>query len=190
MKYAIDIGHNSPPDIGAVNGYEDKLNKELGNLIAVGLTSLGYEVIIANPKGKCYSVGHSLKLRCQIANNAIVDRFVSIHHNAYNGQAHGTEVFYLSSAGKAMAVPVLEEICKLNIDGHQFRKRGAKRTTKLQVLNLTDAPAILIEAFFCDSPADIQIYKAIGVKRIAAAIVKGLTGKDPNVNDQPCLYIE
>lgn len=189
MRFGIDIGHNAPPDTGAVNGYEDILNKELGNKVAVGLVSLGHEVVIVNPKDRCYSVGHSLRMRCEIANRANVDRYVSFHHNAYNGRAKGTEVFYTSYAGKKMAVPVLDEICKLDSNGFQFVKRGAKKTSKLQVLNMTDAPAILIETFFCDNPKDVEIYKAIGVNKIAAAIVKGLTGNYPKLNDQPSLYI-
>lgn len=189
MKYGIDIGHNSPPDTGAVSGYEDKLNKELGNRVVVGLDSLGHKVVIVNPKGKCYSVGHSLKLRCEIANNSSVDRFVSFHHNAFNSKAFGTEVFYASRYGYKIAQSVVDEICALNVDGYQFFNRGAKKSTQLQVLNMTDAPAILIETFFCDNPSDIEIYKKIGVDKIAAAIVKGLTGNYPKLNDQPCLYI-
>ena len=190
MKYAIDIGHNCPPDTGAVNGYEDSLNKELGNRVALGLASLGNEIIVVNPKNRCRSVNDSLRMRCDLANSAKVDRYISFHHNAFNGKAHGCEIFYASNAGLKMAAPVLDEICKLKSGDKQFFRRGHKKTSQMQVLNLTNAPAILIETFFCDNPNDIEIYKAIGATQIAAAIVRGLTGSDPKLNDQPCMYIE
>lgn len=189
MKYGIDIGHNCPPDTGAVNGYEDKLNKELGNRVAVGLASLGQSVVIVNPR-KAYSVNDSLRQRCAIANNANIDRYISFHFNAFNGKAKGCEVYYASNAGYKIAQPVLEEICKLTVGSKQLFKRGVKKTSYFQVLNGTDAPAILIETCFCDNPLDMEIYQSIGVNAVAAAIVRGLTGQSPKLNDQPCLYIE
>ncbi|NJN13171.1 MAG: N-acetylmuramoyl-L-alanine amidase [Richelia sp. RM2_1_2] len=189
MKYGIDIGHNCPPDTGAVNGYEDELNKELATKVAVGLTSLGHEIVIVNPSKKCLSVNNSLKSRCAIANKAKIERYISFHFNAFNGKANGCEVYYASEPGRKIAQPVLDEICKLTSGSKQFFKRGCKPTTLFQVLNGTNAPAILIETCFCDNPVDMEIYKSIGVDRVAAAIVKGLTGQFPKLDDQPSLYI-
>lgn len=189
MKYGLDFGHNCPPDVGAMNGYEDKLNKELGERVALDLISLGQDVIIVNPPQRCYSVNESLRQRCAAANAANVDRYVSFHFNAFNGKANGCEVYYVSDVGYKMAKPVLDEICRLISGSKQFFKRGAKKTTLFQVLNQTNAPAILIETCFCDNPLDMEIYNSIGVDRIAAAIVRGLTGRYPPMNDQPCLYI-
>ena len=169
MKYAIDIGHNAPPDTGAMGGYEDELNAGLAKQVAVGLVSLGEDVVMVNPR-KVSSVRESLRSRCRTANFANVDRFVSFHFIAYNGIAMGTEVFYVSKNGYRMALPVVNEICNLKTErGEKFVKRGAKRSSHYYVLNETDAPAILIETCFCDNPDD----------------VKGLTGKLPKLNDQP-----
>lgn len=190
MRYGIDIGHNSPPDIGAMGGYEDQLNLELAEKVIVKLRLLGNEVLIVNPKGKVRSVHESLKIRCDNANAAKVERYVSFHFNAFNKKAHGTEVYYTSLSGKRIAQPVLEEISKLTANGKNLFNRGIKKTSLFQVLNGTNAPAILIETCFCDNSSDIEIYKAIGCDRVATAIVKGLTGKNPPLEDQPCLYIE
>lgn len=189
MKYAIDIGHNAPPDIGAMNGYEDELNKELGTKVAAGLVSLGHSTVIVNPQLKAWSIGHSLQMRCDAANAARCDRYVSFHFNAYNKKAYGCETYYVSSAGYRMAKPVVDEICKLNFGGYQLFNRGAKRTTYFQVLNQTNMPAILIETAFCDNPKDMRVYTRIGSDNVAAAIVRGLTGQNPRLNDQPSLYI-
>lgn len=189
MKYGLDFGHNAPPDTGAMSGYEDELNKELGTKVAAGLISLGHDVVICNPQSKVFSVNQSLRERCRIANNAKVERFVSFHFNAFNTVAFGCEVYYVSSAGYKMAKSVVDEICGLKSGNFQLRNRGAKRTTLFQVLNGTNAPAILIETAFCDNPNDMRVYKEIGSDKVAAAIVKGLTGDYPKLNDQPCLYI-
>ncbi len=190
MKYALDFGHNCPPDTGAMGGLEDELVKELGNKVSVGLASLSHDIVIVNPKGRCVSVRDSLWTRCNNANKARADRYVSFHFNAFNGIAEGTEVFYTSTAGKRMAVPVVDEICKLSHGSHKFIKRGAKRTSHYYVLNNTNMPAILVETCFCDNSKDMETYKMIGVGRVASAIVKGLTGEFPKTNDAPCVCIE
>lgn len=189
MKYGIDYGHNCPPDIGAMNGYEDELNKELGSKVALGLSSLGHDIVIVNPQTKAWSVGHSLQMRCDIANAARCDRYVSFHFNAFNTKAFGCETYYVSSAGYKMAKPIVDEICKLNHGSYQLFNRGAKRTSYFQVLNQTDMPAVLIETAFCDNASDMRTYMNIGVDAVASAIVRGLTGQNPKLNDQPSLYI-
>ena len=188
MKYGLDFGHGCHPDIGAMNGFEDELNKELGTKVAAGLISIGHDVVICNPKSKCSSVNQSLRERCQIANKENVDRFISFHFNAFNTVAFGAEVYYISNAGHNIAKPVLKEICDLKINGCSLFNRGCKRTTLFQVLNGTIAPAILIETAFCDNPNDMRTYNQISSNRVATAIVKGLTGNLPT-SDQPCLYI-
>lgn len=189
MRYAIDIGHNAPPDTGAMSGYEDELNKELGIKVAAGLASLGHDTIIVNPQTQVRSVGHSLRLRCENANAAYCDRYISFHFNAFNRKAFGTEVYYLSQAGRRMAESVVKQICNLKVGRFQMFNRGAKKTSYFQVLNNTNMPAILIETAFCDNPQDMKTYKAIGSDAVAAAIIRGLTGKSPeNFNNQPSLY--
>ncbi|NJN13234.1 MAG: N-acetylmuramoyl-L-alanine amidase [Richelia sp. RM2_1_2] len=190
MRYGIDIGHNSPPDTGAVGGYEDELNLELANKVIVKLALFGDEALIVNPKGRVRSVNESLKIRCENANAAKVERYVSFHFNAFNKKARGVEIYYASTAGMRIAKPVLEEICKLSDNsGRRFTNRGIKKTSLFQVLNGTNAPAILIETCFCDNPEDMEIYREIGSDRVATAIVKGLTGQNPKFDDQPSLYI-
>lgn len=190
MRYAIDLGHNCPPDVGAMGGLEDRLNKELGEKVQSKLIEVGHEAVIVNPRAGCTSVNQSLRTRCENANTVRADRFISIHFNAFNTKAFGTEVFYTSSAGQKMAEPVVREICDLKADGLQFANRGAKQTSHYYVLNATNAPAILIETCFCDNGSDLKIYNAIGVERVASAIVRGLTGQDPDNLDQPCICIK
>jgi N-acetylmuramoyl-L-alanine amidase len=172
MKFGIDIGHNCPPDSGA-NGIksEDKLTMELGNKIIAKLESLGHTVISCKPNSAS-TVNQSLGSRCEKANHNRVDFFVSIHFNAFNGQANGTEVFAISDAGRKVAQKVLDEIVKLG-----FFNRGVKSGSHLYVLRRTNMPGILIEGCFIDSAKDMQLYDS---EAMANAIVAGLTGKVSN----------
>ncbi|WP_066380881.1 N-acetylmuramoyl-L-alanine amidase [Anabaena sp. CA = ATCC 33047] len=171
MKYGIDMGHNCPPDTGARGiKVEDILTIDVGNRVISKLRALGHEVISCNPE-RASSVRDSLSQRCNKANAARVEVFVSIHFNAFNGRANGTEVFAASEAGRRIAQPVLNEIVKLG-----FFNRGVKSGSHLFVLRNTNMPAILVECCFIDSQKDMNIFDA---EATANAIVKGLTGKLP-----------
>ncbi len=169
MKFGIDIGHNCPPDNGAEGiKSENKLTMEVGNKVIAKLENLGHTVIACKPNS-ARTVNQSLGSRCEKANSNRVDIFVSIHFNAFNGQANGTEVFAISDAGKKVAQKVLDEIVKLG-----FFNRGVKSGSHLYVLRRTNMPGILIECCFIDSAKDIQLYDG---ETMANAIVAGLTGK-------------
>ena len=177
MKFGIDIGHNCPPDSGAGGiKSEDKLTTEVGNKVIAKLESLGHTVISCKPNSAS-TVNQSLGSRCEKANNNRVDFFVSIHFNAFNGQANGTEVFAISDAGKKVAQKVLDEIVKLG-----FFNRGVKSGSHLYVLKRTNMPGSLIEGCFIDSAKDMQIYDG---EAMANAIVAGLTGKVASTSVNP-----
>ncbi|ADI65199.1 N-acetylmuramoyl-L-alanine amidase [Trichormus azollae] len=169
MKFGIDMGHNCPPDTGAKGiKLEDNLTVEVSTKVIAKLRSLGHEAISCKPD-RADSVSQSLGRRCNIANRNKVDIFVSIHFNAFNGQANGTEVFAQTDAGRKIAQPVLNEIRKLG-----FFSRGVKNGSHLYVIKNTNMPAILIECCFIDSAKDMQLYDG---EAMASAIVTGLTGK-------------
>jgi N-acetylmuramoyl-L-alanine amidase len=167
MKVAIDIGHNCPPDTGARGiKIEDKLTLEVGTKVISKLKELGHEVVSCKPS-QADTVRESLAKRCQTANNARSDIFVSIHFNAFNGKAYGTEVFAMSEAGRKIAQSVLNEIVKLG-----FVNRGVKNGSHLYVIKNTDMPAILVECCFVDSQKDMDL---LDVEKMSDAIVKGVT---------------
>lgn len=177
MKFGIDIGHNCPPDSGAEGiRSENKLTMEVGNKVIAKLENLGHTVIACKPNS-ARTVNQSLGSRCEKANSNRVDIFVSIHFNAFNGQANGTEVFAISDAGRRVAQKVLDEIVKLG-----FFNRGVKNGSHLYVLRRTNMPGILIEGCFIDSAKDMQIYDG---EAMANAIVVGLTGKVASTSVNP-----
>lgn len=177
MKFGIDSGHNCPPDTGARGiKIEDNLTLDVGNRVIEKLRALGNEVVVCKPSSAS-TVRDSLLKRCNTANASRVDIFVSIHFNAFNGQANGTEVFATSDTGRKIAKPVLDEIVKLG-----FFSRGVKSGSHLFVLKNTDMPAILVEGCFIDSQKDMNLFNP---EAMANAIVKGLTGKVPTAPVNP-----
>ncbi|MDM9581538.1 MULTISPECIES: N-acetylmuramoyl-L-alanine amidase [unclassified Nostoc] len=177
MKFGIDSGHNCPPDTGARGiKFEDNLTIDVGNRVIAKLRALGNEVVVCRPSS-ANTVRDSLSKRCSTANASKVDIFVSIHFNAFNKQANGTEVFATSENGRKIAKPVLDEIVKLG-----FFNRGVKSGSHLFVLKNTDMPAILIECCFLDSQKDMNLFNP---EAMANAIVKGLTGKLPSAPINP-----
>jgi N-acetylmuramoyl-L-alanine amidase len=171
MRFGIDIGHNCSPDTGARGiKFEDNLTLDVGNRVITKLRALGHEVIECKPE-RAGTVRESLTRRCDRANSAKIDEFISIHFNAFNSQANGTEVFAVSEKSRQIAKPVLDEIVKLG-----FFNRGVKNGSHLFVLRNTNMPGILVEGCFLDSQKDMSLYNP---EAIANAIVKGLTGKLP-----------
>jgi N-acetylmuramoyl-L-alanine amidase len=176
MKFGIDIGHNCPPDTGALGvKKEDDLTKAVGTHLMQKLKAAGHTVVDCTPK-TASSVNDSLLRRANTANANNVNIFVSIHFNAFNKKASGAEVFGISNASKGIAQSVLKEIEKLG-----FKSRGVK-STSLMVLRKTQMPAILVECCFCDSPTDMAIFDA---EKMAEAIKVGLIGESKEDAPKP-----
>jgi N-acetylmuramoyl-L-alanine amidase len=177
MKIGIDCGHTlSGADYGSKGVLRDEsyLTREVGVRVANKLKNLGHTVINCY-KDTCSSLGNSLSYRVIQANNNNVDLFISIHFNAFNGNAHGTEVLTYGGKHFTEATNVLNNLVSLG-----YTNRGIKDGSNLYVLRNTKMKSMLIECCFCDNKSDMDIYDAEG---IANAIVKGVIGQ--TVQAQP-----
>ena len=123
------------------------------------------------------SVSKNLSEIVSKCNAHSVDLDVSIHFNSGrndkkgDGDNAGVEVYVYNSSSKAKSYA--ENVCKA-VSALGFDNRGVKYSTGLYVLKHTTAPAMLIECCFVDDADDIKLYN---YKTMAAAIVKGITGK-------------
>lgn len=184
MKIAVDFGHGTGQDRGA-SGYlnEERVIREYAPLVIAGLQKLGHTVINVTPTQLDLTLGQSLAYRVNVANNAGVDLVVSCHVNAYEeDKARGCEVEYISPTGKVYADRICSELAALG-----FTNRGSQQRPNLYVLKYTNAIAVLVEPFFCDTKSDCDLYNP---KKIANAIIKGITGQDvyidtPKTTEQP-----
>lgn len=164
----LNPGHDRKLDSGAVSPStglrEADYAWDLSQLIQKYLVAAGIKVYMLQ--------NDSLGYVCDEADRSNADIFVSIHCNAFNGVARGTEVEVYShySEGAEVAQYVLDQI----VETVHTVDRGVREHPEFYVLRNTSAPAILIETAFIDNPQD----EFILVNRkddIARAIARGIT---------------
>ena len=111
-----------------------------------------------------------LGLVCETSNEWSADIFVSLHCNAFNTEARGTETLYKSFNGQRLANDIQSQI----IRSINTVDRGVKKRDDLWVLNGTDATAVLVEMAFIDNEDDLKMLNN-DLDTIVRAIARGIT---------------
>ncbi|MGN0768457.1 MAG: N-acetylmuramoyl-L-alanine amidase [Christensenellales bacterium] len=172
MKIILNAGHTlSGAGSGAV-GYinESAETRKVVNTVKNYLRSKGHTVVVVNVD-KANTQSEYLQAVVKEANkHANADQFVSIHFNA--GGGYGSECYSWKGEKTAVAVGICEELSKCG-----FRNRGVKDGSSLYVIKKTVMPATLVEVCFVDSRSDYELYKKLGVSKIAKAIADGIVKK-------------
>lgn len=174
MKVFVNPGHCPGIDPGAVNeeiGLEEAaVVYEVGRLVADYLDKAGCEVYLCQ-SDNLYFDGEG---ECVVAsaNAWPADVFISLHCNAFNGNAKGTETCVYSTSGESgklgqcIQTQLIDTIGTVN--------RGIKERPGLIVLKHTTMPAALVEIAFIDNEDDAAIL--VDKKdEIARAIARGIT---------------
>lgn len=177
-------GHNPDGKVacGAVGFVKESTEaRAINNLVISKMRSLGHTMYdcTVNDGTSQNDVLKKIVAKCNSHDAEVV---ISIHLNADeadygNGKNKGVEVLIVKDDSKARERA--EQIAKA-ISALGFTNRGVKVRPDLYVLKKTEAPALLVECFFCDDADDVEIYKKVGAEGIATAIVAGLVGKIPN----------
>lgn len=150
--YNVHAGHNNKAP-GAGGCFSEVVeDRKVKDLVISKLRSLGHTVYDCTDDSGA-TANQNLANIVANCNKHKVDLDISIHFNAFNGSANGTEVFQYSTRTNATASAIQSAICALG-----FANRGVKISTGLYVLKRTVSPAILIECCFCDSAKDASIY--------------------------------
>lgn len=161
MKILLSAGHGNVDSgsIGFDKGKEKDRTKELANLVATKLKGAGHTVTVIEEK--TYNGNWNVK------NRTGYDYSLSIHFNAFNGTATGTEVLYKNTVGKA------SELSKKVANLLGVKDRGAKKRTDLYMLNIGfDA---LIEVCFHDNKGDLNAYNS-KKNEVATTIAEVING--------------
>lgn len=174
MKVFINPGHCPGIDPGAVNNAlgitEADIVHDIGTMVTDYLDKAGCEVMLLqsnNLNGE--APGENI---CATANYWPADVFVSLHCNAFNGNAKGTETCVYSVNGESGKLG--ECIQRQLIDTINTVDRGLKERPNLIVLKHTNMPAALVEIAFIDNAEDLEIL--LNRKDdIARAIARGIT---------------
>lgn len=179
MKVFINPGHspNGEPDCGAKNDYthlrECDVAKAVGDLVEHYLTAAGVEVV-GNIQSDNLFHDSYYNQPCVVdeANASGADLFISIHCNAFDESAHGTEVEVFDFGGEAerLAHCIQNQI----VDALGTVDRGVKERPDLIVLKHTEMPAVLVEMAFIDEENDEKLLRN-KQDDFARAIARGVT---------------
>jgi N-acetylmuramoyl-L-alanine amidase len=176
-KICLDAGHNnSGADTGAAgnNLREELLTLDICQRIKALLELNDFEVVMTREgdfvNGPHNTVNESLQTRCNIANKAEADLFISVHINAGGGT--GQEIYICGGGGQA------EKFAKISLyyllQQCAWKDRGVK-TSNFLVLENTTMPAILTENGFIDNAADASLLRAEDFRqKIAVAHAKAV----------------
>lgn len=197
MKIFLSVGHSilkngnvTSADGRSMGGcLEYAFCKELAPYVKKYLERAGHNVtMVICPEGKFAVSNDEMRYKLNIENNGDFDLAVELHLNAFNGQAFGSEVYYMSGAGKKYADAVVSKL------GTVFHNRGSVENPHLYMLNKTKATAILVEIFFCDNSSDYQKALNAGFDNLGRKIAEGIHGStiktDGEVDASKLYYVQ
>ncbi len=182
-KIAIDPGHGGEDSgaIGPTGIMEKTVTLRVSQEVKRLLEDAGANVIMTretdtevSPKHKMATDIDELQARCDVANKANADIFVSIHMDSFtSGDANGTTGYYYAKGTKksaALAKYIQADLVKKI----GTESRGVK-TCNFYVVRKTNMPATLIEvAFISNQKEEKLLNSSKGVKNAAAGIVAGI----------------
>ena len=175
MRVFLNPGHDLKRDSGAVNPTsglrECDVAADIGGLVKGYLEQAGCGVQMLQSDNL---LGETPSLPCVVeeANGWPADIFVSLHCNAANGSAQGTETLVYNEDGESAELAGCIQSQIVNSLGTV--DRGIKERPMLIVLKHTNMPAVLVEMAFVDNDEDtiLLTYKA---DEMARAIARGIT---------------
>lgn len=178
MRVYINPGHDVVYDPGAVNMNtglrEADVAAAIGEKVKYYLEAAGCEVRLLQSDNLYYDSAHPDRnvAVCADANAWPADVFVSLHCNAFNGTARGTEVecYSENSQGGTLAKCVQSQI----VNSLRTIDRGVKEMPELIVLKHTSMPAVLVEMAFIDNDHDADLLTHYQ-DAFARAIARGVT---------------
>ncbi len=160
--------------------YEGVINRMFGKMIGDMLIELGYNVVYTVDPSDPTDL--SLRERVNISNKYSKDDaiFVSIHCNAFNSKAHGTEIY--TTKGKTMSDILADDIIEsIDFSCPELKMRwdlsdGDKdKESQFYVIRKTRLFAVLLECLFFDAWNDyIKTKDEDFVKRFSQAVACGI----------------
>ena len=171
MPYSVmlDAGHGGANPGAVYEGRQEK-DDNLALVLAIGpiLENNGIEVLYT----RTTDVYQTPFQKAQLANEAAVDFFISIHRNSFpeDNIVSGVEslVYDLSGVKYEMAQNINAQLETVG-----FVNLGVQARPNLIVLRRTKMPAVLVEVGFINSNTDNQLFDA-NFDAIARAIADGI----------------
>jgi len=180
MLICIDPGHGGP-DPGAVGKdgtRESDIALDISMHLEKHLKAMGHKVVMTRRSDVDVYPGlddtKELQARCDVANKAGANLFVSVHCDSFSDAAvSGPRIFYYpgSKSGQATAIRVAELIRVVT------GKVSTYADASKYVLKNTAMPAILIECGFMTNPVDLALLCEPSYRdKLALSIAYGIGG--------------
>lgn len=177
MRILLTVGHSKLKN-GSITsadgskfggGNEYTYCKSLSKYVKKYLEANGHEVDrVVCPEGKFTKSTDERTYKLAIEHATSYDLVMELHLNAAATKtAEGCEVLYKSANGKKYASKVQKQLAKV------FKSRGIVKRDNLYMLNQTNAPAIILEPFFCTNPKEWK-YAVENKAKIAKLIANGI----------------
>ena len=187
MKILLTVGHSilktghcTSADGRPYGGIlEYAYNKGIVERVAKYLKGAGHEAdVLICPELRFSKSSEEKSYKLNYERQEDYDLVCELHLNASAlHNARGCEVLYKSEKGKVFAQRIQERLATI------FKDRGIKKRDNLYMLTQTEAPAVIVESFFCDSAADCELAEK---KDVALEIAKGIHGGEINIKqDKP-----
>lgn len=174
---ALDAGHSENtagkrtppiPELGGRVIRENEFNLAVVKFIAKELKRCEVDtLIVSDINGK---VDTTLQERCDKANKAKADVYVSVHYNALDGRFDGNDpegitVYIYTNTTKSE--PLAKAVHKYLIKGTNQKNRGIQRAN-FKVLRSTKMPAILTENGFMDNKREALLMANVDFQKEVA----------------------
>ena len=178
MNIFINAGHDIDHDAGATNEIlgitEAEIALKVSNKVSEYLQAVGLVTKVMQSDNLNYDSVYPDRPYpvCVASNEWPSDLFISIHCNAFNTMAHGTECLVYSKGGNSerLANCIQAQI----VNSLDTTDRGIKERPDLTVLRRTDCTATLVEMAFIDHPEE-GILLRDQYDEFAKAIARGVT---------------
>ncbi len=179
----IDPGHGGT-DVGAIGRlggkeiYEKNITLSIAMPLRDMLTSAGAKVVMTRSTdkdvyGPWADADPELQARCDVANEAHADAFISIHIDSFtNGSVDGTTAYYNAKSSKDLLLAQMMH--QATMSGLAIPDRGVKSNDFYVNVNTT-MPSVLMEMGFITNPHRLQMLTSTwGPKTIAKSLFNGL----------------
>ena len=179
----IDPGHGGT-DVGAIGRIKNKEIYEKNITLSIALplrdllTSAGAKVVMTRSTdkdvyGPWADADPELQARCDIANEAHANAFISIHIDSFsNGSVDGTTAYYNAKSSRDLLLAQMMHQATMNTLA--IPDRGVKSNDFYVNVNTT-MPSVLMEMGFITNPHRLQMLTSSwGPKSIANSLFNGL----------------
>lgn len=182
-KIALDPGHGGedPGAIGPTGVTEKSITLRIALVVQQLLEDAGAKVIMTrttdtevSPKHRQATDVDELQARCDVANKAGADVFVSIHMDSFaSRKASGTTGYYYEK-GTAVSKKLAAVIQAALIKEIRTESRGVK-SCNFYVVRHTKMPATLIEVAFVSNPREEKLLDSEqGIQHAAVGLATGI----------------